>query len=535
MLTRRNGIYYYRKAIPQRLRSRAGKREFIVSLRTRDITEALLKAHHAAKQCQQLIDDIESIGRSSVADFKVFRRSKLITETKPDGSVVTTSEKIIDPETIMALTNAGVSADQITLLIQAFLEEKGQLPASTNNDVIKEMRSSITVSDYVNRFITETELKQNKELNLHRKIHLRRLTEILPENIKIIEVSVLDAAQIRDTIKELPKYPRSFNGLSVPALIQEAKDKDPDYKKVTITTVERHFETYIQLFDKAIKDKLFVDDNPFKDIEIVQGGEKGKRQERSRKKDAKKPPFTSNELTKIFSSDLYLRYSNYPLKEGIKFWMPLLGLFTGSRMSQITSLYCDDITIDKESGIPVIDFNESADDKVVKNQAAIRRVPIHPLLIKLGLMEYADKVRSYKIPNIYGNGIRLFPELKSFHRDSYSKRVEDWFNRDFLLSLGIREVGDNKSFHAFRSTLLLLLKEAGADEFKRNCIIGWSANDDKANVVVRDHYENESLQNMYNTISAIVLPEIVYQIPPFPVEREMNFKRTYHNQWKKGP
>lgn len=534
MLTRRNGIYYYRKAIPQRLRSRAGKREFIVSLRTRDITEALLKAHHAAKQCQQLIDDIESIGRSSVADFKVFRRSKIITETKLDGSVVTTSEKIIDPETIMALTNAGVSADQITLLIQAFLEEKGQVPASTNNDVIKEMRSSITVSDYVNRYITETELKQNNELNLHRRIHLRRLVEILPEYTKIMQVSSVDAAFVRDNLTQLPKHSKAFDRLKFPELLQAALNKDPEYKKVTVTTVERHFETYIQLFDKAIKDKLYMKDNPFKEIEIVKGGAKAKRLERSRKKEAKKTPFTTEDLTTIFSSDLYLNYPNDPLNEGIKFWLPLLGLFTGSRMSQITALYCDDIKIDEESGIPIIDFNENAKDKKGKTDASFRPVPIHPILIKLGIIEYANKVKSYNIANKYGDGPRLFPELKSYYRGSYSKRVEDWFNRDFLIKLGIRNAGDNKTFHGFRSTLLILLKKSGADEFTRNCIIGWTVNDDKANKVVREHYDNETLESLLDALSAIKLPEVFGKILPYPVEQEMNFKRKYCNQWQKG-
>jgi hypothetical protein len=536
MLTRRNGIYYFRKVIPEKLRPLLGRREFLISLKTRDKTLALLKAHSAAVECQIRIDVAKSRGLLPVNDFDStnFTKKTLIrTETKPDGTVISTSEKVVDPQTIKALHDAGVSADQIALYVREFLEVSGH-PVATDKstlDNLQQMRSEISVSDYVKRFTIEREAARGEPLSIHMKTQLRRLIEILSDDFKLSEITTINAAKVRDALVLIPKNSRALAGLKVFDVIEAAKSKNPEYGKINATSLKRHFETYILLFNQAIEDKLYFQNNPFKNIDVIVGKD-AKRREKKRKEEASKIPYSNDDLSLIFGSKLYSEYGSDALDEGIKFWMPLIGFFTGTRMSQITSLYCEDITIDKESGIPIIDFNDTTIDRRAKTDASYRKVPIHPLLLKLGLIEYAEKVKSYNVPSNFGGGPRLFPELRTYSRGSYSKRVEEWYNRDFLLNIGIRLIGDQKSFHAFRATLLQLLKRTGADELTRNCIIGWSVNEEKANPVVREHYETVTLQERLDALKSIKLLSHFDKIPPFPVDRELNFSRKYRNQWK---
>lgn len=214
-------------------------------------------------------------------------------------------------------------------------------------------------------------------------------------------------------------------------------------------------------------------------------------------------------------------------------------------MSQITSLYCDDITY--QDGIPVIDFNFNTPDKHGKTDFSFRQVPIHPLLLKLGIFDFAKKVDSYKVPSDFGGGTRLFPELRSFRvtntwedatgkiikEGTYASRMEEWFNREYLVNLGVREKHDNKSFHAFRTTLRGLLEDKNVDEHTRNMIIGWAKNEESANTMVREHYTKRSLEDMLEALSSIELPEALLNIPRFPSDRDMDFNRKYSNQWRK--
>lgn len=526
MITRRNGIYYYRKGIPQELRTTLGKREFFLSLHTRDSREALLRASQVDVKCRALIDQGRRNMNKFVNSFERITR----TENKEDGTV-TVEEKRIDPAVIEAMRNAGVSQEQISLLVREFMMQEGHdVPdGPAVREGLERKKNSITVKDFVKTYITGWESDKNTEMDSRRKTQLRRLAEILDET-PVTQITKDHAAKVRDKLQKMPKNTARYRGLTVDECIEKAEKSDENYAPFTLTTIERHFEAYRELYNAAPEYKIPVDKdyNPFKLIEIIPADKTSRRAEKKRRNEASKPPYTMQELDLIFSSTLYTNFGVDKQHEGVKFWIPLIALFTGSRMSQIASLYCRDIT--EQDGIPVIDFNDDTPDKSGKTDVSFRNVPMHPMLVKLGLPEYAEKIKSLGIPGEYGDH-RLFPELRTYNNNSYAARFEEWHNRSYLPELGIRTVNDNKSFHAYRSTLLKLLKSSGADEYTRNCIIGWSANETNANEVVRAHYETETLIELRDALSGVELPEAVNNIPSFPMGIELDFSRRYSNQW----
>lgn len=120
------------------------------------------------------------------------------------------------------------------------------------------------------------------------------------------------------------------------------------------------------------------------------------------------------------------------------YWLPLLALYAGGRLNELSQLYLRDI-VDIDDGIAFIDFNLLGDDKLdidesdpspagdksLKTIAAQRQIPVHHRLIELGFLDYVRALR------LAGHN-RLFPELKFDRNKGYGKAAGSWFNERFL-------------------------------------------------------------------------------------------------------
>jgi hypothetical protein len=73
------------------------------------------------------------------------------------------------------------------------------------------------------------------------------------------------------------------------------------------------------------------------------------------------------------------------VKKPHEFWVPLLGLYTGARIDELSQMFSDDIR-QTNDGFWFLHIHAN-DGNSVKNRASKRRVPIHPDLISLGLIE----------------------------------------------------------------------------------------------------------------------------------------------------
>lgn len=87
-----------------------------------------------------------------------------------------------------------------------------------------------------------------------------------------------------------------------------------------------------------------------------------------------------------------------------RYWIPLVGLYSGMRQGEICQLYVDDIQ--QYDDIWCFNVNDSG-DKRVKNLASKRIVPVHPNLIKIGFLDYVEGMRSSEQPPVY-----YFPTLQ---------------------------------------------------------------------------------------------------------------------------
>jgi integrase len=167
---------------------------------------------------------------------------------------------------------------------------------------------------------------------------------------------------------------------------------------------------------------------------------------------SKRDLFTRAELQTIFSARWFevghgqlTNAGTYREFLPLYFWLPLLGLFTGARINELSQLGLDDMRI-SDGGVWFIDLTEDGDDgnKKLKNDSSVRTIPIHPTLIALGLVEWRHRLEREGFT-------RLFPELKHDVVKGYSKAAVKWFSQ-YLARFGWPRNG-RKVFHSFRHTL----------------------------------------------------------------------------------
>ncbi|GHA61048.1 integrase [Amylibacter ulvae] len=164
-------------------------------------------------------------------------------------------------------------------------------------------------------------------------------------------------------------------------------------------------------------------------------------------------PFSNEQLEKIFNAPVFTgclsethwsRSGTQLIKGSPKFWIPLLGLFSGGRLSELCQLEIDDI---KEADkVPYLDINgklaneRNVGDKGIKSPNAQRKIPIHPTLIDIGFLKFVREMKQ-------SGETRLFPSIKIGADGSYSDHFSKHFSR-FLKLCDAKTAKTN--FHSFR-------------------------------------------------------------------------------------
>jgi integrase len=159
-------------------------------------------------------------------------------------------------------------------------------------------------------------------------------------------------------------------------------------------------------------------------------------------------PFTQDELTLIFEQSWFQTGNGrVAVSEGvnrkwspIEYWLPLLSLHAGQRIRELCQLHLTDVK-QTESGLWYLDINELSPDKSLKNGDSQRIVPLHPLLVQSGFIEWCERLREEGFR-------RVFPDLIWDPTTGYAKEAK---RRMSAMLLGLGMPRDNtKVFHSLR-------------------------------------------------------------------------------------
>jgi integrase len=243
------------------------------------------------------------------------------------------------------------------------------------------------------------------------------------------ELGTIDRELIRQYEAKLKRMPANRHlvarrlGTNDATKLLDLADKN-DEQRISAQTVESYLSKLSELFRWAVIEDYFSK-NPAESISQKTRGAKKRAQD-------SRDQFDQKDLHKIFSAEWFQLGGAKRNKTGglssfrpYYYWLPLLGLHCGARLNEISQLYLDDI-IEYETGKFCIFITDKtpdssgtknptkAPDKSIKNPNSKRVIPIHSMLIKLGLMDYIQALKTK-------GEERLFPELKHDEVKGYGK------------------------------------------------------------------------------------------------------------------
>ena len=102
-------------------------------------------------------------------------------------------------------------------------------------------------------------------------------------------------------------------------------------------------------------------------------------------------------------------------------------------------------------------------------ESSRRCVPIHPELIRLGLLKYVAEMSKSETD-------RLFPAIKADRMDVLTGNWSKWWGRYMRSTIGITD--KRKVFHSFRHTFKDACRAAGIDKEKHAALTGHAEGDE---------------------------------------------------------
>ncbi len=192
-----------------------------------------------------------------------------------------------------------------------------------------------------------------------------------------------------------------------------------------------------------------------------------------------KLPYTTSEMGKLFRSAVFVGQPVSDKRAGDKAqkWLPLLAAYSGARLEELAQLAVTDFK--EEAGIPFIHFQVRYDGvdpgylRSLKNAPSHRKVPIHSVLLDLGILQLVNSQRE-------SGGVHLFPAMDWDERKKRDKtfKVSGYFSK-WWSSYSRPIVPDTrKSFHSFRHTFKNCLRNAGVAKALDDALTGHASSDE---------------------------------------------------------
>lgn len=263
---------------------------------------------------------------------------------------------------------------------------------------------------------------------------LRDLLELMGD-MPAVEFDTHQARLLKDRLSRCPQYfallPQ-FKGKSLSQVIESGGT----YKAITAVTVNNRLRK-LSAFMNWCKSNGYVTENPLTGLKMMTGAAKDARLS-----------FDQRDLSIILDLNALKKESR---KHPWRFWLPLLGRFTGARLEELCQLRVTDFI--KLQGFECIRIDDGHQSQNLKNSSSRRTLPIHPTLIQLGLLDHVNNQRSQ-------SSDRLFPELEPV-RGKLGHAPSKWFGR-YRNKVGVTD--PKKTFHSFRHTMIDDLREAGVQD-----------------------------------------------------------------------
>jgi integrase len=555
----RNGTYYARVRVPTLLVGLLQKHEIKISLRTKNLNEARAKLPAALIKINQEIaaatnvadavaSPVEEIGRGVLQQiartwFEPRWRAESEALWKPASAGLTAEDALcnIDPELsrltppdeetfgaylyesrklLKAAGYSEPSGNSVETLAQYMIRGEVELlmgarrfytegrfydvvqdplyrpvggPSETAVLVgVSDARSGVTVDQAIKRFENDPQRAKLSAKNLNGyKQGFRLLREIVGGTSPLSAVTREHARKVQEVFAHLPpNATKTFPKLSLIGAATHAEKNG--IEPISAKTAQVQLANFSSFFAWAVREHL-IPRSPAVGLQPLQ---------EKRSKEEGRQPFSDGDLAKLFSDVLFReRYDRVAPRQLGRYWVPLLALYHGSRLNELCQLEVADVGT--EDGIPFLHIREESatdEEKHLKTRNAERVIPIHPVLQRLGFIEYVEAIRKA------GNG-RLFPSLTKSATGYYSDNFSKWFAR-FSDKCGVTD--GRLAFHSFRHGFRDAAREADIPREVAQALGGWSGDDDSTS---EDYGKGYTLRRKADELFKIRFPAVEKLLP----------------------
>lgn len=477
LLARPSGLYV-RFLVPVDLRARIGSRFIVRPLGSRRGDMARLLAARFAVALSQVFMAMRH-GAAVVDIKKLIEGAQEAARTGGTKEWIGTDIRVGSVSIGSVSTSGPEDTDDFIRALQAIVDQAGPASAAPPAPPV----AGGLLSEEIEKHVADLRrAKRARETITESKHSLRILLGVIGD----MPVAEVNGDHIRAFWDAVVLWPANasvkpeYAGLSVLEIIEAGKqEKAPE---PSTHTINKHRQR-LAVFFNALKAAGAITQSPLKGvvppINTDTDPETGR-------------PFTAAELEVIFSD----RFAPWAAKYPHRWWGPILGLYSGARITEVAQLYLDDITC--EDGVWGMHINNRYPRQKIKSKASRRFVPFAQPVLDAGFLAFVQdmKATGHK---------RLFPHLPAGTSKEdgkpnglgYGRQLSRQFGA-YLVKLGLEK---GVAFHAFRHTISTALDRAGFKEREVARITGHTV----PGSVLAKHY-----------IDATTLPERVAMLSRLP-------------------
>src|SRR5450631_4500829 len=408
-LARRGSVYQFRKAIPKDLRPIVGAGDIRCSLATSNVHVARMRAHVMYVK----VDEIFDVLRAETPRPEARRLAiKLLEQamTMVRGTPASFHRQMTDLKSTIGVLRSMDDSNTVSLAAIEELEQRlsRQLTAAVSEGHKARFSPellSTKISEYKSRIAAELSGKHADDVPRRLDFFLSVVGDMPARDLKRSHIK-----DFRNIVDQLPKNLQK--GLSTKdALVAIAKNtgRPKQVQVIDSTTVDLKYIGPVRRFLEELANDGDIERNPALGVHSA-------RTKSDRKKSApntKRSPFAVGELNKIL-----LRTSRLS-KATAEYWATPCLLFTGMRLNEFAQLRTGDLIEhngrphlrvvciqdpeeDDDLTAPSIAPAQAPDDRRVKSASARRFIPVHPLLIEIGFLDFIrSRVRKGGVASVF--------------------------------------------------------------------------------------------------------------------------------------
>lgn len=313
--------------------------------------------------------------------------------------------------------------------------------------------SAETVMIMFERYAAQRTMQRNKRADSieQDRIVVQRFANFVGSKKAIAMIAKRDVREWRDTLAVLPRNYTNTNAYKGMTMKEAAaKAVDLGAKPISAVTQNKYMSTVSPLFKWAVQNG-YIDVNPCDGLFLNVD-----------KRANPRPTFSTDELNIILRSPLFNGFLNDGAEHkpgecvagDWRRWVPLLCLFTGSRIGEISQLRLRDIR--HEHGRWFLDIRDDSATGQRTKSGNSRIVPVHRHLEAAGFIAfYEDQLKAAG-----GSDRVLFGGIVTNKR-GHTGAGPSRFWRRYLGKIGLKQEGDGKGSHSFRHTMADELRAAG--------------------------------------------------------------------------